>query len=103
MLGSQAIVAFQNPNGTMNVYTTPINSYNPSMRPGPLSFGVSNVSGVYSYNEMTIFASVGPLENATGVNHVWQAGGSVSSGVPSIHAISGPNLQSMGKIDFLSP
>lgn len=101
MLGSQAIVAFRYSNGSMAVYPTPINSYNPSMQPGALSFPVSNISAIYANNEMTIFAVVGPLSNGTTSNHVWQAG-PVSNDNPQIHSTSGPNVESMATIDFLS-
>ncbi|XP_011100617.1 cytochrome b561 and DOMON domain-containing protein At5g47530-like [Sesamum indicum] len=100
MVGSQALVAFRNDNGSMTVYPTSITSYNPSMLPGELSFQVSNISAEYKHNEMTIYAIVGPLENGTIVNHVWQAGNSVSSNIPQIHSMSSSHLQSMGKIDF---
>ncbi|KAI3457745.1 hypothetical protein Pfo_014408 [Paulownia fortunei] len=102
MVGSQALVAFHNANGSMTVYPTSITSYNPSMLPAVLSFQVSNISAEYKNNDMTIYAVVGPLENGTIVNHVWQAGSSVSSNIPQIHSTSPPHLQSMGKIDFQS-
>ncbi|CAK9133342.1 unnamed protein product [Ilex paraguariensis] len=102
MVGSQALVAFHNTNGSVTVYPTPITSYNPSMQPEALSFQVSNITAEYSDNEMTIFAVVGPLNNGTLVNHVWQAGSSVSDNVPQIHSTSPPNLQSMGILNFLS-
>ncbi|XP_015582600.2 cytochrome b561 and DOMON domain-containing protein At5g47530 [Ricinus communis] len=102
MVGSQALVAFQNSNGSMIAYTTPITSSSPSMQPGVLSFKVSNISATYANNEMTIFAMVGPLENGTTVNHVWQAGDSVMNGIPQAHALSGPNIKSMGSINFFS-
>lgn len=103
MVGSQAIVAFQNSDGTMNTYTTPIDSYSPSMAAKELSFTVSNVTAEYEGGEMAIFAVVGPLENGTtsGVNQVWQAGDSVVGGVPQAHATSGDNVKSMGTIDFV--
>ncbi|KAK4493305.1 hypothetical protein RD792_017809 [Penstemon davidsonii] len=104
MVGSQALVAFHNANGSMTVYSTSITSYNPSMQPSDLSFQVSNISAQYSNTDMmTIFAVIGPLEeNGTIVNQVWQAGTSVSSNIPQIHPTSPPNLQSMGKLNFLS-
>lgn len=70
MVGSQALVAFQNSDGRMTAYPTPVTSMNPSMQPDTLSFKVSNISATYDNNEMTIFAIVGPLENGTTVNHV---------------------------------
>lgn len=100
MAGSQAIVAFHNSSGIMTVYTTPITSYTPSMKPETLSFPVSNLSAMYANNEMTIFAVVGPLQNGTTVNHVWQAGSSVSNGIPQIHPASGSNVQSKGSLDL---
>ncbi|XP_059664647.1 cytochrome b561 and DOMON domain-containing protein At5g47530-like [Cornus florida] len=102
MVGSQALVAFQNANGTMTVYPTPITSYSPSMLPGTLSFQVSNISAEYSNKEMMIFADVGPLDNGTVVNLVWQAGSSVTNNVPQVHSMSMPNLHSMGALNFLS-
>ncbi|KAK2986010.1 hypothetical protein RJ640_002866 [Escallonia rubra] len=101
MVGSQALVAFHNTNGSMTAYPTSITSYNPSMLPGDLSFQVSNISAEYTNNEMTIFALVGPL-NETSVDHVWQAGSSVSNDIPQMHSISLANLQSVGYLDFLS-
>ncbi|XP_030928192.1 cytochrome b561 and DOMON domain-containing protein At5g47530-like isoform X1 [Quercus lobata] len=95
MIGSQAIVAFLNANGTMTAYTTPITSYNPSMKQAALSFRVSNISATYAKNEMTIFGVVGPLNNGTTVNHVWQAGSSVVNNIPQMHPTSGPNIQSV--------
>lgn len=102
MVGSQALVAFQNSKGSMVTYTTSISSYNPTMLPGALTFQVSNISAEYAKNEMIIFAVLGPLTNGTRVNHVWQAGDSVSSDVPQMHSLSQPNLQSFGELDFLS-
>ncbi|XP_058217574.1 cytochrome b561 and DOMON domain-containing protein At5g47530-like [Rhododendron vialii] len=101
MLGSQALVAFHNANGSMTAYPTAITNYNPSMVPGTLSFKVSNISAEYSRNQMTIFAVVGPLDKGTMVNHVWQSGSSVSSNIPQMHPISGEHVQSMGRLNFL--
>ncbi|KAJ9169969.1 hypothetical protein P3X46_018108 [Hevea brasiliensis] len=92
---------FQNSRGSMTAYPTPVTSLIPSMQPGTLNFKFSNISATYDNNEMTIFAIVGPLENGTTVNHVWQAGNSMSKGIPQAHAISGPNIQSMERINFL--
>ncbi|KAF8043016.1 hypothetical protein BT93_A1377 [Corymbia citriodora subsp. variegata] len=104
MVGSQAIVALQNSDGTMKAYTTPIDSYSPAMGEKELSVKVSNVTAEYEGGEMAIFAVVGPLGNGTasGVNQVWQAGDSVVGGVPQAHATSGDNVKSMGTINFVS-
>ncbi|THG22519.1 cytochrome b561 and DOMON domain-containing protein At5g47530-like [Camellia sinensis] len=102
MIGSQALVAFRDANGSMTAYPTSITSYNPSMLPVNLSFQVSNISAEYSANVMTIFAVIGPLDNGTIANHVWQAGSSISDNIPQIHSTSTANLQSLGTLDFLS-
>lgn len=101
MVGSQALVAVLDSNGSMTAYPTQINGYNPSMQPASLIFEVSDISTEYSNNEITIFAVVGPLNNGSTVNHVWQAGNSVSENTPQMHAIYGPNIQAMEKLDFL--
>ncbi|GKV18398.1 hypothetical protein SLEP1_g28790 [Rubroshorea leprosula] len=101
MVGSQALVAFRNSNGSMTAYTTQVTSYNPSMQPQALSFPVSNISATYTNNEMTIFAVVGPFGNGTTFNHVWQAGNSISDDIPQSHPMAGPNTQSIGKLSFL--
>ncbi|KAI9177313.1 hypothetical protein LWI28_013586 [Acer negundo] len=102
MIGSQAIVAFSRIDGSMNVYPTPINSYNPSMQPGSLTIPVSNISATYGNNQMTIFAVLGPLLNGTTFNLVWQEGSTVSNGIPQMHSTSGPNIESSETLDFLS-
>lgn len=102
MVGSQALVAFHNTNGSMMAYPTSITSYNPSLLPGSLSFQVSNISTEYLDNEMTIFAVLGPLEDATTVYHVWQAGSTVLNNIPQSHPLSPPNLHSTGTLSFLS-
>ncbi|KAL7589855.1 cytochrome b561 and DOMON domain-containing protein At5g47530 [Lactuca sativa] len=101
MVGSEALVAFHNSNGSMTVYTTLINNYSPSMVPGNLSFQVSGLSAESSINEITIFADVGPFSGGSVVNQVWQSGNLVLNDVPQMHAISQQNLQSTGEIDFL--
>lgn len=100
MVGSQALVAFHNSNGSMIAYTTQITSYSPSMQRANLSFQVSNISAENLNNEMIIFATIGPLVNGTTVNHVWQGGSSVSNDIPQMHPLSSPHLQSFGEIDF---
>ena len=102
MVGSEALVAFLNPNGSMTGYTTQIDSYNPSMQPRALRFKVSNIRAEYSNDEMIIFAVIGPLNTGTTVNHVWQVGNSLSDNIPQMHSTSGPNIQSMEQLDLQS-
>ncbi|KAL8205326.1 hypothetical protein R6Q57_008877 [Mikania cordata] len=102
MVGSEALVAFVNSNGSVTVYPTMITSYSPSMLPVDLSFQVSGLSAELLNNEITIFATVGPFDGGSVVNQVWQAGNLVIDGVPQMHAVSQQNLQSTGELDFLS-
>ncbi|KAJ4835288.1 hypothetical protein Tsubulata_048874 [Turnera subulata] len=98
MAGSQALVAYQQSNGTMIAYTAPV-SASPTMQPGSLSFGVSNLRAEYSNGEMIIFATLQLDNTLLSTNQVWQEG-PLSGGSPSIHPTSGDNMQSVGTVDF---
>lgn len=101
MLGTQAIVAFQKPDGTTAVYTSPIDSYQTLLREGNLSFPVSGLSATFLNNEVTIFATMELPENTTVVNHVWQDGPIFGNNL-GMHEVSGPHLQSMGTLNLSS-
>ncbi|CAO2814242.1 unnamed protein product [Amaranthus hypochondriacus] len=101
MVGTQALVAFQDSNGNMKAYTTQITSYDPEMKPEPLSFLVSQISANYVNDEMIISAVLGPL-NGTTFNIVWQAGNSVLNDVPQSHPYFGSYIRSFKSLDFLS-
>ncbi|CAH1423726.1 unnamed protein product [Lactuca virosa] len=102
MAGSQALVAFQQPDGTMKAYTSPITGYGTQLAEGELSFPVSDLSASYldNNNEIIIFASLG-LNGSGVVNQVWQEG-DLSGNVPTAHATSGANVRSMGTLNLLS-
>ncbi|XP_021735206.1 cytochrome b561 and DOMON domain-containing protein At5g47530-like [Chenopodium quinoa] len=102
MVGTQALVAFQDLKGNMKAYTSQIKSYNPSMKPEPLSFPVSELSAEYSNDEMIISALLGPLSNGTTFNIAWQAGNAVSNDIPQSHPHFGPYVRSSGTLNFLS-
>lgn len=105
MLGAQALVAYQQTNGSMRVYTSPIpnsGNYQIGLQEGALSFDVSDLSAVYGNGEMTIFATITLPNNSTTVNQVWQ-NGPLSSGSPASHSTSNAaNLQSKGSLNFAS-
>ncbi|KAL7243017.1 hypothetical protein ACSBR1_015429 [Camellia fascicularis] len=101
MVGSQALVAFQKSDGTMSVYTAPVTSYQTQLQKGDLSFGVSDLSATYSKNEIVIFATLQLANNSGTVNQVWQDG-PVKNDAPGMHVTSGPNIQSMASLNFLS-
>ena len=101
MAGSQALVAYQQTDGTMRAYTSPISSYQTSLQEGKLSFDVSDLSATLANNEIIIFATIGLSNTSTTVNHVWQDG-AVSGNATQVHATSGANVQSMGTLNLLS-
>ncbi|KAK3036908.1 hypothetical protein RJ639_030873 [Escallonia herrerae] len=99
---SQALVAFQQPDGTMKAYTSPVENYSTLLQQGDLSFPVSDLSATFSNNEMIIFATL-TLQNAsvTSLNQVWQDG-PVSGSNLGRHDITGNNVLSMGNLNLLS-
>ncbi|XVF22395.1 hypothetical protein REPUB_Repub12eG0168600 [Reevesia pubescens] len=102
MVGSQALVAYQQTDGRMRVYTSPITQYQTQLREGNLSFDVSDLSATYANNEIIIFATLGLSNNGTtSLNQVWQEG-ALSGNTPQMHTTSGANIQSMGTLNILS-
>ncbi|KAK9057918.1 hypothetical protein SSX86_022757 [Deinandra increscens subsp. villosa] len=101
MIGSQAIVAFQQSNGKMKVYTSRVTDYSTELREGELSFPVSDLSATYSNNEIVIFATLGIKNVSKNLNQVWQDG-QVANDAPLAHATSGDNIRSMGTLNVLS-
>ncbi|CAN0927217.1 Cytochrome b561 and DOMON domain-containing protein At5g35735 [Linum grandiflorum] len=99
MMGSQALIAFQQANGSMTAYTTSVDSMSPTLAPGSLSFRVSNLMAEHSSGETTIFATLHLSSSLLSTNQVWQEG-PLAGGNPSIHPTSGANVQSVGTIDF---
>uniref|UniRef100_A0A2P2JLG2 Uncharacterized protein MANES_S070200 n=1 Tax=Rhizophora mucronata TaxID=61149 RepID=A0A2P2JLG2_RHIMU len=101
MVGSQALMAYQLSNGTMRAYTTDVESTSPSMQPGSISFGVPNISAMYTNGDMIIFATLQLNSNLLSTNQVWQEG-TVRGDSPTPHAMNSENMQSVGTINFQS-
>lgn len=101
MVGSQALVAYQNSSGVVHAYTSSIDGYNTQMAQSDLSFTVSNLSAEQTSNEITIFATLELPEQKTTVNQVWQDG-PMNGNTPGQHSTSGNNVLSMSTVDFLS-
>ncbi|KAF9679392.1 hypothetical protein SADUNF_Sadunf06G0010400 [Salix dunnii] len=101
MAGSQALIAYQQNDGTMRAYTSPISSYQTSLQEGELSFDVSDLSATLANNELIIFATISLSNTSATVNQVWQDG-PLSGNAPQIHPTSGSNVQSMGTLNLLS-
>ncbi|KAJ4981247.1 hypothetical protein NE237_032084 [Protea cynaroides] len=101
MVGSQALVAYQQSNGTMYAYTSSVDSYTTTLSQSSLSFSVSNLSAELQSNEMIIFATVELPNNSTTVNHLWQDG-PLSGNSPQSHVTTGNNVLSLETFDFSS-
>ncbi|KAF3453373.1 hypothetical protein FNV43_RR03813 [Rhamnella rubrinervis] len=102
MVGSQALVAFKNPDGTLSSYSSPITSYNTVLQKGNLSFPVYDISALSDGNEIVIFATIKLPNNSTVVNHLWQQGPLLPGNVLGMHELSGDNVESFGTLDFFS-
>ncbi|KAJ6808372.1 putative cytochrome b561 and DOMON domain-containing protein [Iris pallida] len=104
MLEAQVLLAFpsSSDNGApITVYTTTLDSYQPTIKNVTLSFPVYSRAAEYAGGFMTIYANLQLPKNSTKANHVWQAG-TLSGGLPATHPASGDNTLSKGTIDFLS-
>lgn len=102
MIGSQALIGFKKPDGSVIVKTYNISSYGPLVE-SKLSFEVKEKSGEFSDGVFKIFATVVlPVINGTAVNQVWQVGPSVTGGVPDKHDFQPANLNSKGSLDLVS-
>lgn len=101
MVGSQALIAYQQSDGTMKAYPSPITAYQTSLKEEKLSFDVSDLSATYAKNEIIIFATLGLSNTSTTVNQVWQDG-PLSGNSPQMHITNGANVKSMGTINLLS-
>ncbi|CAH8384222.1 unnamed protein product [Eruca vesicaria subsp. sativa] len=102
MVGAQTIVAYPQPDGSVRVYTSPITTYQTSLKESELSFNVSELSATYQNNEMIIFATLRlPLGNGGNINTLWQDG-SLSGTNLMPHLMSGNNIRSVSTLSLLS-
>ncbi|KAK9133023.1 hypothetical protein Scep_012551 [Stephania cephalantha] len=99
MVGSQALIAFQQTNGFTKAYTSPVGSYRTNLEQGNLSFPVQNLDAEFVNNEIVIYATLGLPENLTTVTQVWQEG-PLDGDTPLMHRMAAANRQSIGTVDF---
>ncbi|CAL4921274.1 unnamed protein product [Urochloa decumbens] len=102
MAGSSVFLASPGAGGAVSVLMTYLESTSPSLTNGTLNLDVP-VAPVaeYATGAYTIYVTVALPGNNTVQNTVWQAG-PLSGGQIAAHPMSGPNLQSTMKLDFLS-
>ncbi|KAF3780843.1 hypothetical protein EJ110_NYTH38266 [Nymphaea thermarum] len=100
MVGSQALVAYVD-RGKVNVFTTSVDSYSPSMRRTALSFPVLNLAGeTTAGGNIVIYAKLRLPGGGTIINQVWQSG-PVTNGVLHMHPMTGGHMQSTGRLNLL--
>ncbi|KAF6144281.1 hypothetical protein GIB67_024508, partial [Kingdonia uniflora] len=101
MLGSQALIAYRQGNGSMTVGTFNVSNYK-GVEPGKIAFEVPEMEAEYVDGVMRIYATV-VLTKAVGtvVNQVWQVGDGVTGGIPNIHGFTPDNLNSKATLDLV--
>jgi hypothetical protein len=77
-------------------------SYATMLQEGNLTFPIYDVSRMHVNGKMIIFASLELPTNTSLVNQVWQEGLVSDDGRLEAHAMTGPNIQSFGTLDFKS-
>ncbi|URE26933.1 hypothetical protein MUK42_17772 [Musa troglodytarum] len=100
MLGSQTLIAFHQPGGSMGVRTYNITAYAP-ITEGPIDFNASNLAAEHSGGVMRLYGKLKLPAGMTVVKQVWQVGSSVADGVPQKHDFQPDNLQSKGTLDLI--
>ncbi|KAF7083899.1 hypothetical protein CFC21_087633 [Triticum aestivum] len=102
MARSNVFVASQGGSGAVSVLTTILRTTSPALDNTTLSFAVPvPPTAEYAAGAYTIYVTVALPGNSTQQNTVWQAG-PLSGGAIMAHRMSGPNLQSVKRQDFLS-
>ncbi|XP_019178466.1 PREDICTED: auxin-induced in root cultures protein 12-like [Ipomoea nil] len=100
MIGTQAFIAFKDPQGKVAVKTYNLTSYG-GITPQKLSLKVlDSRAEAAADGVMRIFATVELPEKMATVNHVWQVGASVKDGVPQKHQMSQENLDAKSTLDL---
>ncbi|KAL6000365.1 hypothetical protein ACLOJK_024060 [Asimina triloba] len=102
MVGSQALVATHQSNGSIAVQTFNVSSYGP-VSPSPIAYDVTEKEAEASSGGelMMIFATMKLGAGMTTLNQVWQVGHSVTDGLPDKHDFGTENLNAKGTLDLL--
>ncbi|WOL17537.1 hypothetical protein Cni_G26330 [Canna indica] len=100
MVGSQALIAFRQPDGKMGVKTYNITRYGP-VSEGPIAFQTSGLEAEYVDGAIRLYGKLKLRHGTTTVNQVWQVGATVVNGVPQKHDFKPENLQSKGTLNLV--
>ncbi|CAN4098605.1 unnamed protein product [Withania somnifera] len=102
MIGTEALIAFKAPNGSMIVKTYNLDSYTSVIQTDKLSFKLLDSKAVYSNGVMKILATLVLPANTITVNQVWQVGPAVKDGRPMMHKFDPDNLKSKGTLSLVT-
>ncbi|MCD7452275.1 hypothetical protein HAX54_016107 [Datura stramonium] len=102
MIGTQSLIAFKAPNGSIVVKNYNLTSYKSITQSDKLSFTVLSSKAEYSNGIMKILATLVLPSNTTTVNQVWQVGSAVKDGTPLVHKFDPDNLKSKGTLNFVT-
>ncbi|KAJ0988943.1 hypothetical protein J5N97_007299 [Dioscorea zingiberensis] len=101
MVGTQALLAFHRPDGSLDVQTFNIAAYYPVL-PLPLMFDTWGLEAEYVAGAMQMFATVKLPPGMTVLNQVWQVGASVTNGIPDKHEFGPQNLNAKATLDVIN-
>lgn len=99
MVGTQSLIAFKDPKGSMVVKTYNLTSYK-SITESKLMYNVLDSKAESSDGVMKIFATLELPANMKTVNQVWQVGSTVKDGMPGVHKFDPDNLKSKATLDL---
>lgn len=98
MIGTQALIAFKESNGSMAVKTYNITSYS-GVQESKILYETSDLSSVFgSDGNIVLFATLNIGKSVASLNQVYQVGSSVTKGVPDEHALKSENLASKAEL-----
>ncbi|PWA36089.1 DOMON domain-containing protein [Artemisia annua] len=101
MVGTQALVALQYSNGSLQAYTSSVDGYSTRLQQSIVRFAVQNLRAERVNGDVVIYATF-MLSGVSAIyNQVWQSG-PVSNGAPGQHALNSENRNSMGTVDFVT-
>lgn len=101
MIGTQALVAYQN-GSSVAVFTSSLNTKGiSSLRPSGISIETTGLTAERTVGKITIFAAIVLPNNDTKFNHIWQTSPTISGGYPGPHPTGGEHANSVGTLNFL--
>jgi len=102
MIGTQALIGFQQANGSLVTMAYNVNTAVGTIPPSAISYPAHNLRSTFESGSITVFATVILPMNKTVVNHTWQVGAAVDGLSVEPHPLGNTNLKSYGPLDIVS-